>query len=305
MSHIFISYSRADSVAVDKLAARLLEAGFESWLDREAIRGGEQWRQQIVKAINSCDVFLLMLSPYSVASINVRKELDIADGRDKFILPVVMQTITIPDEMEYQLSGVQMVDLASNFETGFNRLLQDLRDKQTSTAGKRSDSLLTPVQPATPRQIKSGSRYDLVLTKVGEYKINVSRILSDLTDLSNEEAQEMIENAPAIILTNVPPDAAVRVKEAIEAQGATLSLEMPSDIARQTYDVLMTDSGAYKVNVRKAIIELTGLSTEAAEDLLSRTPALILSGVTKDVATATKRTLEAQGAKVKVHIRRV
>jgi ribosomal protein L7/L12 len=54
----------------------------------------------------------------------------------------------------------------------------------------------------------------------------------------------------------------------------------------------------------KAIVKLTGLSAAAAEDLLSRAPALILSGVTKDVADATKRTLEAQGADVKVSLRR-
>ena len=304
MSHIFISYSRADSVAVDRLAARLLAAGFESWLDREAIRGGQQWRQQIVKAINSCEVFLLALSPPAVASVNVRKELDIADSKHKFILPVVLQTMTIPEEMEYQLSGVQLVDLASNFETGFKRLVQDLKNKKPLTAGQRDESLPTSRQTKPPLQIKSGSRYDLVLTKVGAYKINVSRILSDLTDLSHAEAAEMIENLPAIILTNVPQAAALRVKEALEAQGAMLSLETLSGSVRQTYDVLMMGSGAYKVNVLRALIKLTGLSTEAAEDLLLNAPALILSGVTQDEAAAAKRALEAQGADVKVQMRR-
>ena len=305
MSHIFISYSRADTVAVDKLAAGLRAAGFEPWVDRTGIHGGEQWRQRIVKAINTCGVFLLALSPHSVASVNVRKELDIADSRHKFILPVIIQTITIPDEMEYQLAGVQMVDLASNFETGFNRLLRDLKGKDSPTAGRHAEPLPVPVRPATPWQIKSGQRYDLVLTRVGAYKINVSRALSDLSDLSDEEAAEMIEVAPTTVLTNVPRAVAVRVKEALEAQGAALSLEPPSESARQSYDVLMTASGAYKVNVTKAIRELTGVSTEVAEDLLSSLPALILSGITKEEAAAAKRALEAQGAAVKVRVRRV
>jgi large subunit ribosomal protein L7/L12 len=291
MSEIFISYSRADTAAVDELAARLKTAGFEPWVDRTGIRGGEQWRLSIVKAIEACGVFLIALSPQSVASVNVRKELDIADEGRKFIMPVFIRAVTIPAEMKYQLAGLK------------ERVQRDAGVSAEPTASAAP----TPSRSAPPRPPQHGERYDLVLKKVGAYKINVTRVLSDLTDLSVEEVAEMIRDAPAtvLILMSVPRAAAQRVKEALEAQGATLSLEPASaQPSRQSYEVLLTGTGAYRVNVARAIRELTGVSAEDAEDLLSGTPALILSGVTQEKAEAAERALKAQGAAVRVRARR-
>lgn len=89
-------------------------AGYAVWIDHEWISGGDAWRTRIVEAIESSDVFLLMLSPHSVKSKYVLQELNIADGEEKPILPVVIAAVEIPREMKLQLSGLQAIVLEAD-----------------------------------------------------------------------------------------------------------------------------------------------------------------------------------------------
>ena len=122
--YAFISYSRIDSKIIDTLMARLRQAGYRVWVDRVGIAGGEHWRQEIVDAIENCTVFILALSPHSVLSENVRKEVDLADSANCPIVPLELQPITnLPAKLKYQLAGIQRINLATNFEIGFRQLL--------------------------------------------------------------------------------------------------------------------------------------------------------------------------------------
>ena len=51
---IFISYSRKDTEFTDKLAESLESRGLNVWIDRGDIIAGDQWRRQIVDAIEEC-----------------------------------------------------------------------------------------------------------------------------------------------------------------------------------------------------------------------------------------------------------
>jgi hypothetical protein len=141
MAQLFVSYSRQDAAKVDRLIAALEQANHNVWVDREDIRGGDQWRRQIVAAIKSADLFLIVLSPNSVKSDNVRKELDLAEGVRKRVLPLVLERTTIPDEMHYQLVGLQQIDLSGDFQAGLNQLL-------AAIAGTE----LAPLAPSIPRR---------------------------------------------------------------------------------------------------------------------------------------------------------
>ena len=77
MAQVFTSYSRRDTEIVDTIVGKMTQAGISVWIDREAIKAGNQWRVQIVQAIDTCQAFVLMLSPNSAASDNVRKEIDL------------------------------------------------------------------------------------------------------------------------------------------------------------------------------------------------------------------------------------
>ncbi|WP_239619163.1 50S ribosomal protein L7/L12 [Cohnella mopanensis] len=66
------------------------------------------------------------------------------------------------------------------------------------------------------------------------------------------------------------------------------------------FDVLLVDAGASKINVIKAVREITGLGLKEAKDLVDNAPKAIKEKVAKEEADAVKAKLEEAGAKVEV-----
>ncbi len=66
------------------------------------------------------------------------------------------------------------------------------------------------------------------------------------------------------------------------------------------FTVVLTDFGANKINVIKAVRELTSLGLKEAKDLVEAAPKPIKESVSKDEAMAAKAKLEEAGAKVEL-----
>jgi large subunit ribosomal protein L7/L12 len=75
----------------------------------------------------------------------------------------------------------------------------------------------------------------------------------------------------------------------------------PAAAEEQTeFNVVLTETGEKKVNVIKAVRELTGLGLKEAKALVDGAPGTIKEGVSKDEAEAAKKALEEAGAKVEL-----
>src|SRR5688572_8035642 len=152
MGHIFISYSRQDCEFVDKLITELAEQDFNTWRDTDNIGGGAAWRAAISRAIRNCEAFLVVLSPQSVASKNVVKELSLADEHRRPIVPVRFQEFESLPEIEYQLSGLQWVDFSKAlYSEALDDLLSALRvERQAYQSGKLRPIRDLPPPPQPP-----------------------------------------------------------------------------------------------------------------------------------------------------------
>lgn len=130
MRHIFISYSRIDSEAVGQIVTRLEQDGFHVWIDREQIKAGELWQEAIVEAVDHAYAFVLMLSPGSAASDDVRKEVDLAEVAKKELVPVLLSPVELPANLRYQLAGIEWIEYYRNPETKYEELVEALRAHQ-------------------------------------------------------------------------------------------------------------------------------------------------------------------------------
>ena len=77
----------------------------------------------------------------------------------------------------------------------------------------------------------------------------------------------------------------------------------PAEAAEEKteFDVVLTDAGANKIGVIKAVREVApGLGLADAKKLVESAPAKILEGVAKDAAEAAKKKLEEAGAKIEL-----
>lgn len=110
-TRLFVSYASVDRERVRVLADELMAAGFDVWLDVDGIAAGESYGPEIAEGIRSAHAVVLMSSVASLASRNVRQEIQLAWKYDRPILPVLLETLIFPDDLAYWLEGAQWIDL--------------------------------------------------------------------------------------------------------------------------------------------------------------------------------------------------
>ena len=69
------------------------------------------------------------------------------------------------------------------------------------------------------------TEFDVILTAVGEKKINVIKAVREVTSLGLKEAKDLVESAPKPIKEGIPKDEAEEIKKKFEAAGAQVELK--------------------------------------------------------------------------------
>jgi len=113
--------------------------------------------------------------------------------------------------------------------------------------------------------------------------------LSKLTVLEAAELSKLLEEKWGV-------SAAAPVAVAAAGGGAAA----PAAEVKDTFDVVLTEAGANKINVIKEVRAVTNLGLKEAKDLVEGAPKTVKEGVNKDEAEAIKKKLEDAGAKVQV-----
>lgn len=84
------------------------------------------------------------------------------------------------------------------------------------------------------------------------------------------------------------------------AGGAAAGAAAPAEEEKTEFDVILASFGAKKLDVIKAVREITGLGLKDAKDLVEAAPKPIKEGISKDEAENMKKALEAVGATVEI-----
>lgn len=78
---------------------------------------------------------------------------------------------------------------------------------------------------AAPEPVEEQTEFDVILESFGANKINVIKAVRALTNLGLKEAKDLVESAPATVLTAVSKAAAADAKAKLEAEGATVKIK--------------------------------------------------------------------------------
>jgi large subunit ribosomal protein L7/L12 len=77
--------------------------------------------------------------------------------------------------------------------------------------------------PAAPAEEKT--EFDVILTAAGANKINVIRVVRELTSLGLKESKDLVEGAPKAVKENVSKEEAASAKSKLEAVGASVEIK--------------------------------------------------------------------------------
>ena len=104
--YIFVSYSHKDWERVSVIIKNLQDNLCHVWFD-EGIESGRAWNKEIAEYLLNADLMVLFLSPASVESEYVKKEINFACNHQKKILPIYLDDFVLPIDLEFQLSTIQ------------------------------------------------------------------------------------------------------------------------------------------------------------------------------------------------------
>ena len=121
----------------------------------------------------------------------------------------------------------------------------------------------------------------------------VAELIEQIDKLTVLELSELVKTLEEKYGVSAAAPVAVAAAPAAAGGGAAA--------AEQTeFDVVLTDIGAEKIKVIKAVREVTSLGLTEAKSFVESAPKAIKTGITKDEAEAIKKKVEEAGAKVEI-----
>ena len=121
----------------------------------------------------------------------------------------------------------QVIEFISNMSVlEMSELVKEMEDKFGVSAA--AAAVAAPVPAGTGEaaaQAEEKTEFDVILTSIGEKKINVIKEVRGITGLGLKEAKEAVESAPKAIKEGVSKEEAEEVKKKLEEAGASVELK--------------------------------------------------------------------------------
>jgi len=123
----------------------------------------------------------------------------------------------------------------------------------------------------------------------------VETILEEIKGLTLLEASDLVKKMEEAFGVSAAAAAPVMMAGGAAGAAAGAATEEKTEFA-----VVLTEVGANKINVIKAVREVTSLGLKEAKDLVDGAPKTVKEGVNKDEAATIKKKFEEAGAKVDI-----
>ena len=120
--------------------------------------------------------------------------------------------MTIIEELLEKIDGLTVVELSE--------LVKGIEEKYGVSAGAAA----APAAGAAAGAAEEKSSFDVVLKDVGANKIQVIKVVRDVTGLGLKEAKELVDGAPKTVKEGASKEEAEEIKEKFSAAGAVIEL---------------------------------------------------------------------------------
>src|SRR5215510_4974387 len=108
---LFVSYSRSDGKRfADHIYKYFKALGQDVFTDTQNIRAGFDWNNELKENIAKCDIFVVICTPLSMKSQEVKKEVEIAKSSGKRIIPCVFTEVVTINDLTWNLGNYQGVE---------------------------------------------------------------------------------------------------------------------------------------------------------------------------------------------------
>ena len=115
-----------------------------------------------------------------------------------------------------EMTLIELSDFVKKFEEKFD----------VEAAAPAAVAVAAPGAPGAPAEAaEEQDEFDVILTGAGDKKIQVIKVVRELTSLGLKEAKELVDGTPKPVLEKVAKDAADKAKESLEGAGASVEVK--------------------------------------------------------------------------------
>jgi hypothetical protein len=163
---IFIAYSSKDQEVARTICTALENRGLACWISLRNIKAGENYGEQILKAIRAAKIMVLVFTTHANNSKEIKKELALANQNNLVVIPVRIEDVTPNEVFAYEFATQQWIDFFDDWENSIARLVELIV--------KTIDVRATAVTSIERKMFK----WDIFLSHAGEDRERASQISS-------------------------------------------------------------------------------------------------------------------------------
>ena len=120
----------------------------------------------------------------------------------------------------------QVIEFISNMSVlEMSELVKEMEEKFGVSAAAAAVAAPAAAIGDAAAPVEEKTEFDVILTSIGEKKINVIKEVRGITGLGLKEAKEAVESAPKSIKEGVPKEEAEEIKKKLEEAGASAEIK--------------------------------------------------------------------------------
>jgi hypothetical protein len=120
---IFITFSSKDQKVAQTICTALENRGLACWMSSRDVKAGQNYQEQIVKAIRAAKTMVLVFTANANNSNEIKKELALASQNNLVVIPVRIEDVTPNEAFAYEFATRQWIDLFDDWENSITRLV--------------------------------------------------------------------------------------------------------------------------------------------------------------------------------------
>ncbi len=128
--------------------------------------------------------------------------------------------VEVSEEMEKVISYIENCKVLE-----LSKLVEALEDRLGVSAAAPVAAIAAAPGADAGAAAEEQTEFDVILVSFGEKKVGVIKEVRAITEVGLKDAKELVESAPKAIKEGVPKDEAAKLKEQLEATGATVEVK--------------------------------------------------------------------------------
>jgi large subunit ribosomal protein L7/L12 len=106
-----------------------------------------------------------------------------------------------------------------------SKFIKEFEDRYGVTAAAPVAVAAMPGAVAAAPEVEEKTSFDVILSAAGDKKIQVIKVVRELTSLGLKEAKDLVDGAPKPVKTGISKEEADSIKAKLEEQGATVEIK--------------------------------------------------------------------------------